>query len=254
MKDKQKDTNNEIKKETKIRYRVSQRNFFTRITWLLLGLSIVFTLMANWGFWKVDDEYFIYLQIILPIVSCVLYMLIINHMGEKGFFLTFLPVMLGTAYLIICESNAGKPLHSILIITLCIIVTMAYVMTVFGLIRSKWLLIPIFALPMAYRILVEDKELLFGSSAKLGDILPELGVLCMLCAMIFIVFAMKKRDFNKDEKPIEEILVELEENHETEEAQELVQELPEAIPQLEENSGLIDNEATIIESVGEKHE
>ena len=251
-----KDKNKEIKKETKLRYRVSQRNFFTRLTWILLGLAIVFTLMANWGFWSVDDQYFIYLQIVLPVVSCLLYMLIINHMGEKGFFLTSIPVMLGAAYLIICSASSGKPLHSILMIALCIVVTMCYIMTVFGLIRSKWMLLPIFILPLAYRIFIEDKELFFSGkgSFELNDLLPELGVLCMLCAMIFIVFAMKKRDFSK-EKPIEEVLVELEENPDGEVVEELQSSEPAQLPQyVEPTDVVIDNEATIIEPSGEKHE
>ena len=135
-----KDVNN-----MKLRYRVSKRNFFSRLTWILLGLSAVFTLMANWGFWNVEDEYFIYLQVILPVVSCILYMLIINHMGEKLFFLTFIPVILGAAFLIVNEANSKQPLHSILIITLCIVVAVSYIMTVFGAIRTKWLLLPISA-------------------------------------------------------------------------------------------------------------
>lgn len=243
-------------KKTKLRYRVSQRNFFTRLTWILLGLSIVFTLMANWGFWSEGDKYFIYLQIVLPVVSCVLYMLIINHMGEKGFFLTSIPVMLGAAYLIIGAASSGNPLHSILLIALCIIVTMSYIMTVFGLIRSKWLLLPIFLLPLAYRIFIEDKEIFFGGngSFELNELLPELGVLCMLCAMIFIIFAMKKRDFTKDDKPIEEVLVELEDNPDGEVMEAEPAETAQLPQYVEPDEVILDNEATIIEPSGEKYE
>lgn len=245
----------------KLRYRVSQRNFFTRLTWILLGLSMVFTVMGNWGFWKENDKYYLYLQIILPVVSCLLYMLIINHMGEKGFFLTSVPVILGAAYLIICAAASGKPLHSILMIALCIVVTMTYIMTVFGAIRTKWLLIPVFGLPLVYRIVVEDKELFFGGngSFELAEWLPELAILCMICAMIFIVFAMRKRDFTKDEKPIEDVLVELEENLDGAETEvdAIPAEIPAEIPEFSESQETvesIDNEVTVIEPAGEKHE
>lgn len=239
-------------KDMKLRYRVSKRNFFSRLTWILLGLSVVFTLMANWGFWNVEDKYFIYLQVVLPVVSCVFYMLIINHMGEKGFFLTFIPVIFGAAFLIVNEANSGKPLHSILIIILCIVVTMSYIMTVFGTIRTKWLLLPIFGLPLAYRIVVEDHDIFFSerSTFSLGEWLPELAVLCMISAMLFIVFAMKKRDFTNNEKPIEDVLVELEENFNSEDTIEESGEQPAAQKLL----GKTDNEATIIAPAGEKYE
>lgn len=242
-----KDVNN-----MKLRYRVSKRNFFSRLTWILLGLSAVFTLMANWGFWNVEDEYFIYLQVILPVVSCILYMLIINHMGEKLFFLTFIPVILGAAFLIVNEANSKQPLHSILIITLCIVVAVSYIMTVFGAIRTKWLLLPIFGLPLAYRVVVEDHDIFFSerSTFSLGEWLPELAVLCMIFAMLFIVFAMKKRDFTKTEKPIEDVLVELEENFDSEDTIEETGEQTEAQKLL----GQTDNEATIIAPTGEKYE
>lgn len=251
---KAKESAKQAAKEAKLRYRVSKRNFFMRLTWILLGLAAVFTVMSNWGCWKASDEYAVYLQLILPVVSCLLYMLIINHMGEKGFFLTFIPVLLGAAYMVIIEANSGKPLHSILIIALCIVVAISYTMTVFGTISTKWILIPIFGLPLAYRILVEDKDLFFNSMIpfSLEEALPEIAILCMITAMIFIVFAMKKRDFS-GEKPIEEVLVELEDKPDgfaTEETEEPAKLPP--VPQ--QKSGLTDNEATIIEPSGEKYE
>ena len=241
-------------KEAKLRYRVSKRNFFMRLSWILLGLAAVFTVITNWGCWGSDDRYAIYLQLILPVVSCVLYMLIINHMNEKGFFLTFIPVLLGTAYLIVVEANSGKPLHSILIIAICIIVAITYTMTVFGTISSKWVLLPIFGLPLAYRIAIEDKDLFFNSMVPLTleEALPEIAILCMITAMLFIVFAMKKRDFTNNEKPIEEVLVELEDNPDGVKAEET--EEPVKLASMPQNYGVTDNEATIIEPAGDKNE
>lgn len=245
----------QVAKEAKLRYRVSKRNFFTRLTWILLGIAAVFIAVSNWGCWRTGDEYAVYLQLVLPVVSCALYMLIINHMGEKGFFMTFIPVLLGAAYVIIIEANSGKPLHSILIIALCIIVAISYTMTVFGTISTKWLLIPIFGLPLVYRVLVEDKDLFFNSLIpfSLDEALPEIAIICMITAMVLIVFAMKKRDFSNTEKPIEEVLVELEDNPDGVAAEE-PEELAKIPPVPQHKWAQTDNEATIIEPAGEKYE
>lgn len=233
----------------KLRYRVSKRNFFTRFTWVLMGLSIVFTVMANWGFWHDTEEIAIYLRIVLPVASCLLYMLIINHMGEKGFFLTFIPVMLGAGYLIITSTDSGAMLHSILCIALCIVVTISYIMTVFGTIRTKWLLLPIVGLPLIYRIAIEDREMFFSGASKFSvEWFPELAVLCMMLALISIVFAMRKRDFTK-EKPIEEVLVELENNPDEEITIEETEKSPER-----ESASRTENEAVIIAPSGDKYE
>lgn len=248
----EKTADSEPEKKQKIRYRVGKRNFFMRLSWLLLAVSVLFLVMANWGFWHELDKTMICFKIVLPAASCIVYMLIINHMGEKGFFLTFIPVLSAAAYMIISVVDSGKMLYSLIGITLCIIVTLAYMMTVFGLIRSKWALLPIIGLPLAYRIAVEDHDLFFaGNAVHLTDLLPELSTLCMLTALFFIVFAMKKRDFTNKEKPIEEVLLELEENPAGEEAADNTQE---AEPVQQTEVPETDNEAVIIAPAGEKYE
>lgn len=242
----------EAEKETKLRYRVGKRNFFMRLSWLLLAISVLFIFMANWGFWHEADKSVLYFQILLPAASCIIFMLIINHMGEKGFFLTLIPVMCGAAYLMINVVDSGKMLFSLIGITLCIVVTLAYMMTVFGIIRSKWALVPIIALPIVYRIFVQDHDLFFsGDTVHITDLLPELAILCMLAALFFIVFAMKKRDFTNNEKPIEEVLLELEENPNKEATAENVQE---EAPVQQIAAPETDNEAVIIAPAGEKYE
>lgn len=212
---------------TKLRYCVSKKNFFRTLSALLLGLAIILVLLSSWGFWHDIDMMFVYLQILLPIVSCVLFIVIINHMGEKGFTLTFIPVICAAAYLIINAADKASPLHSVLSIALCIVVALSYILTLFGVIGSKWMMLPIIALPLAYRIIVEDLDMFTKEGFALdAAFLQELAILCMILALLFICLAMKKRDFSKKEKPIEEVLVELEDNPDAAEPEGEVQEVP----------------------------
>lgn len=210
----------------KIRYCVSKRNFFKRLSALLMGLAIILVLLSSWGFWHDIDMMFVYLQMLLPIVSCILFIVIINHMGEKGFTLTFIPAICAAAYIIINTADKAAPLHSVLCIALCIAVTLSYIFTLFGIIGSKWMMLPIIVLPLAYRIVVEDLDMFTKTGfAQDAEFLQELAILCMIFALLFICFAMKKRDFSKKEKPIEEVLVELEDNPDALEPEENQEEL-----------------------------
>ena len=236
---------------TKLRYCVNKRNFFARFCALLLGLSVILILLSGWGFWNNKDMLYFYLQILLPAVSCILFIVVINHMGEKGFTLTFIPVICAAAYLIINSADKAAPLHSVLCIALCIVVTLAYIMTLFGVIGSKWLMLPIVGLPLAYRIVVEYLDMFTKAEGLTlnGEFLQELAILCMVFSLFIITFAMKKRDFSKKEKPIEEVLVELELNPDGN-APEAENALPEEIQAPIQT----ENEAVIIAPSGEQHE
>lgn len=209
-KTKEKTTENEFEAE-KLRYSVSGGNFFKHLSVLLLFVAMILILLSNWGFWHDLDMTNVYLQIILPIAGCMLFIIVVNHMGEKGFVLSFIPVVLLAAYVIINEADKGAPLHSILSIALCTVVTLSYILTVFGAISSKWMMLPITLFPLAYRIIVEDIDMFAADGFTVDPaFLQELAILCMIAALLFIVFAMKKREKPRKEKPIEEVLVELE--------------------------------------------
>lgn len=250
-KTKEKEIENEaVTAEGKLRYCVSKRNFFKRLSAFFTALAIILVLLSSWGFWHNIDMMFVYLQIILPIVSCILFIVVINHMGEKGFTLTFIPVICAAAYVIINEADKAAPLHSVLCIALCIVVALSYILTIFGAIGSKWMMLPLILLPLAYRIIVEDLDMFTKEGFALdAAFLQELAILCMIFAMLFIVLAMKKRDFSKKEKPIEEVLVELEDYPDGDFAEEnTVQPEEQAIP------CLADADTVVIAPSGEQHE
>lgn len=216
----------------KLRYSVSRKNIFVKLSALLMGLSALLRLFGYWGFWANKDAAFIYTQIALPVLCNVLFIVIVLYMGKRLFSLTAIPVLLGAVFFIIKALGFGNILHTVLCILLYLVVAMLYTGTVFGVIRTKWLLVPLFGLPFLYHILVEDRNTLLANekAMSLAEWLPEISVLCIMLALLLITFAMKKRDFSKpatepSEQEIIDILMQNEdpvpnENRETEEEHE----------------------------------
>ena len=216
----------------KLRYSVSRKNIFVKLSALLMGLSALLRLFGYWGFWANKDVAFIYTQIALPVLCNVLFIVIVLYMGKRLFSLTAIPVLLGVVFFIIKALGFGNILHTVLCILLYLVVAMLYTGTVFGVIRTKWLLVPLFGLPFLYHILVEDRNTLLANekAMSLAEWLPEISVLCIMLALLLITFAMKKRDFSKpatepSEQEIIDILMQNEdpvpnENRETEEEHE----------------------------------
>ena len=183
----------------KLRYGVERKNIFVRLSATFLLLAALTRLLGCWGFWKNGDSLFAYTQVLLPIACCVFFAAIILFGGKKLFFLTFLPVIFGAVFFILRALSFDGVLRSVLCIVVYLAAALLYCGTVFGLIRTKWLLPPIFALALAYKLFF-DKTVDFGSMS-VKALLPELSVMCILLALLLIPFAMKKRDLN--EKPPE---------------------------------------------------
>lgn len=190
----------------KLRYSVSRKNFFVKLSAFLMGLSVLFRLMGYWGFWNNCEQSFIITQIALPIACCILFIINILYMGKRLFSLSFIPVLFGVVFFIIKSFGFDSILHTILCIMLYILVAFIYTGTVFGVIRTKWLMLPLFGLPFIYHILVEDRNTILATdnAMTLADWLPEMSVLCVMLALFFITFGMKKRDFAKERADSEE--------------------------------------------------
>lgn len=196
----------------KLRYSVSGKSVFAKLSAMLMGLSILFRLLGYWGFWANKEAGFIYTQIALPIVCNLLFIVIVLYLGKKLFSMTAIPVLLGVVFFIVKSLSDGGVLHTAICILVCLLAAMVYTGTVFGVIRTKWLLVPMFALPLAYHIFVLDRNTLLANehAMSLADWLPEISVLCIMLALLLITFAMKKRDFSKPEaEPGEQEIIDI---------------------------------------------
>ena len=132
----------------------------------------------------------------LPILCNLLFIVLVLYAGRRFFGLTFIPVILGVMFFIIKAFGFDSILHTILCICLYLAVAFIYTATVFGVIRTKWLLAPLFGLPLIVHIYL-DRDMIApkGQTVALAELLPEISVLCIMAALLCIFVAMKRRDF-----------------------------------------------------------
>ena len=193
-------------KREKLRYSVSRKNVFVKLSAFFMLISVLCRLLGYWGFWANQTSDFVLTQILLPVMCNLLFVVVILYMGRRFFALSCVPVILGVVFFIIKALGFDSVIHMILCICLYLAVAIIYTATVFGVIRTKWLLAPLFGLPLLYHIFVDDLSTLRAdeNAMSLGEWLPEISVLCIMLSLLLICFAMKKRDFAAERASSEE--------------------------------------------------
>jgi len=184
----------EPKKPTKTKY------FLDKNTWLVKGaiilsvVSIFFRLIAYWGFWKDLSSDSTYTNVLLPVVCSVLFAIFVPLFGKKAIWMTSIPVFLLSVFLIM-EAATLKPWIVIMgSILLYVVAACVYTMTVFGKIRTKWVLVVTIGTPLVYHLAVQDRTTLINAStpATLIQWMPELSAISFLLALLFVALAMEK--------------------------------------------------------------
>ena len=162
----------EIENE-KIRYSVSRKNFFVELAVIFMILSALCRFLGYWGFWSNQTAGFVTFQIVLPILCNLLFIVLVLYAGRRFFSLSFIPVILGVMFFIIKAFGFDSILHTILCICLYLAVAFIYTATVFGVIRTKWLLAPLFGLPLIVHIYL-DRDMIApkGKTVALAELLP----------------------------------------------------------------------------------
>ena len=190
----------------KVRFSIDKTGFFAESAMILLILSAIFRIIGCWGLWT--DRVYALMLILLPVCCCLLLALCILLFGKKGFFLSFIPVLLGVVFFVFKSLYFDNWIHTVLCILLYMVVAVLYTGTVFGWIRTKWLLPPLFALPFLYHVIVEDLPALSNTAQPVtfADGMQEMSVLCIMAAMFCIGIGLKKHV--KEPKVIEPEVVE----------------------------------------------
>lgn len=176
----------------KIRFYVEKNSWLVQASVILMVLSLAFRLAGSVGRWW--DELYAVTQILLPALCNVLFVLCLLLLGKRFFAATAVPVLLGLVFFMIriFDMQLGT-LHSVLCLLLYIAVGVLYTATVFGRIRTKWLLVPLFALPFIYHVAVEDAAVIRAGEMSFAYCMQELSVLCIMLSLFFSSLAMKKK-------------------------------------------------------------
>ena len=179
-------------KTEKVRFYVERSSFGVQTMTVLMALSSAFRIIGCWGLW--NDRSYALTQIALPIVSALLFIACIWLLGKRALWVSFIPVMLGAVFFIIKSLGFESTVHTILCILLYTAVIALYLCTVFGIIRTKWILVLLFGLPFLYHIFVEDLAALRNTANPVSFAagMQEMGVLCIMLGLFFLALSMKK--------------------------------------------------------------
>ena len=131
-----------------------------------------------------------WLQILLPIAANLLYALTALLDCRERLYRTAIPVWMGCLFFIVKALGFPSRLHTVLCLLLYALVAVLYTATVTGWVPSQVPLWFLFGLPMAYHIIIEDRQKI---GWPLHDWLPEISVLLCMAAMLLLSLAMKKR-------------------------------------------------------------
>lgn len=181
-----------MKPDTKkrVKFFVNKNSALVHAAVIFMALSAVFRLAGCWG--MLGDSFFAATQLALPLTCNLLFIVCLMLLGSRAFWTTSVPVILGVMFFIIKSFTFTSVLHTVLCILLYVLVAVLYTATAFGVIPTKWLLVPLFGLPFVYHIAVEDLAALRDASVTVASALQEISVLCIMLALLLTAFAMKK--------------------------------------------------------------
>ena len=181
-------------KAEKIKFYVERGSFGIQAMTILMALSVIFRIIGCWGLW--NDRNYALFQIALPILSAILLILCVQLLGKHALWLSFIPVLFGAVFFIIKSLGFDSRLHTVLCILLYMAVIVLYFCTVFGILRTKWLLVLLFGLPFLYHVFIEDLNALRDTANPVSFAagMQEMGVLCIMLGLFFLSLSMKKSE------------------------------------------------------------
>ena len=184
---------NKSNNSSRVKFIIDKTGFFAEGAMILLVFAALFQVIGRWGLW--NNRIDAIMLIALPAGSCLLLALCVLLFGKKGFFLSSLPVLLGVVFFIFKLINSTSWVHTVLCILLYLAIVIIYPATVFGWIRTKWLLPPLFGIPFVIHI-ARDLPRLSDTvnPVTFSAGMQEMSMLCIMAALMFIGFGLKKQE------------------------------------------------------------
>ena len=135
----------------------------------------------------------------LPVAAALWLILTVLRFGNDHVERAIPSVVAGVVFFIVKAFTFASPVHTGLCITLYLAVLVLFSLTVLGVIPTKKLLYPLFALPLLYHIFVEDMQLYVFADPRppVLEWLPEISVLCIMGALLAFSIALEKKERSK---------------------------------------------------------
>lgn len=176
--------------ETKRRLYVERDGFWTEASMLFMALAIVFRLIGSIGRW--EDTHYLITQVALPVFSGLLFLLCLLLAGQKAFWTTVIPVVLGVVFFIFRIMGVENEWQMVACIALYVVIAVLYALT-FSHLGLKWVLAAILALAFLYHVVIEDVPVLMDleNPVSFVDGMQEMSVLGIILSLLCVSLAMK---------------------------------------------------------------
>jgi hypothetical protein len=160
--------------------------FFMTVSALIRAVYYSVTPMTSLVFW---------IHFVNVIAAAIVFAVAVLFFCERCPQLTAISVLMGVVFFMVKAFTFETMTHTILCLILYTAVLVLYSLTIFGVIRTKYLLYPLFGLPLLYHIFVEDMQIYILADPRpvFFEWLPEISVLCIMAALLCISVAMRKR-------------------------------------------------------------
>ncbi len=137
---------------------------------------------------------YLWVHYVNVVAACLIFAAAVLFFGEKRPELTVLSVLMGVIFFMVKAFTFETVIHTVLCLILYTAVLALYSLTIFGVIRTKYLLYPLFGLPFLYHVIVEDSQYYYLADPMppFAEWLPEISVLCIMASLFFVSVAMKR--------------------------------------------------------------
>lgn len=172
-------------------YQIEPRSLWAGLAIAFMAMS--FILRLYWAAGESFEPGRLAMHVILPLSANVIFILCVLLWGKKAVWTTFIPALMGVVFFVIKALGFPSMTHTVLCICLYALVAVLYGLTVFGVLPTKKLLIPLFGLPLLYHIFVEDL-IQHREVYVLSDWLQEFSVLCIMACLLCLSIGLEKAE------------------------------------------------------------
>lgn len=177
------------------RFSIDQHSPFALLCIGFLVLSSVFVILGTKGKWQ--DLRYVITQVVLMVLSALLLIVYILFFNRQPLWLSSIPFFLALVSLmfkLFLNPRFQGALHHVLTILLYSALLAAWILTMTGVIRTKWILFGLIALPLLIHIFGEDLPILIGKADPISYVrwMQEGALLSMMLSMLFFILSMKQ--------------------------------------------------------------
>lgn len=175
------------------RFYIEKKSFCAGACTICMFLTILFRALGSIP--KLGEASWLVVNFVVPAGAALLFILLVALLGNKAFWTTFVPVLVWVGFFVIKEfANKENELFMIVMIFVYLAIGIVYGCTVFGAIGTKWILVPLFLLPVAYNVAMKDWPVIIGTkTATFPAIMIEMSVICLLLGLFFASLGLRKK-------------------------------------------------------------